>query len=134
MPQPPRDEADSGLIELSTAARELLQTAGQLRSWRSESSSSEIGRLEALQGLLTRIDAVDMDASRTRRAVEEMGTLASNQRAIDDYERALQQTLGEIGELEQLLEAERTRLSPRVDSATRESEARSAYARSLSRT
>jgi hypothetical protein len=134
MPQTLHEDDGSESSDLSTAARELLRTADELRSWRAGSCNPELGRLESLQGLLTRIDCVDMDAAKTRRAIGQMGTQPLAQKAVAEYEQALHETLQEIGELERLLEVERTRLSPRVDSAARESEARTAYARSLTRT
>lgn len=133
MPQSLRDARDVELDRLSNAAVELVQAAEAMRSWRTTSSGQELDRLESLQQLLVRVDKVDAGAADARRAVTQSPSQPAARQAVAHYENALQAALQEIGELERVLDAERTRLSPRVDSAVRESEARTAYARSLAR-
>jgi hypothetical protein len=118
---------------LSVAARELSAVAQALSAWRSQAGLSDLQRLEQLQQMLTQMHAIDERAMIARQAIRESSTRMNepSQNSLQNYEAALRSTLQEIGSLERILDAERKRLSPRLDAGMREREVRSAYARTL---
>lgn len=123
-PQSPQASDASG--NLIAATRDMSRICGELAHWRSEKEPGDSGRLETLQKLLQTIQSTDERASAARR----QGVAAA---ALGEYESVLKRALSEIQILEQSLEGERQRLSPRLDFARREQVFRSAYARTLSR-
>jgi hypothetical protein len=119
---------------LTNAALELAQVLDELAAWRGGSAGPGIDRLTQLQSLLTRIDTVDARAGEARRTLTAASSRSAEAgAAISRYESALQAALREFQQIEEMLESERSRMSPRIDAGVREHEARSAYARALSR-
>lgn len=134
MPHKLADHSTRESSVLHAAAQELLNAADALSVWREAAADAGTDELAVLQRLLVRIDALDAGTAGARRNIASSPPAsAANRGALATYESALQKTLREFQELEGVLQDQKNRLSPRVDAGARESEARSAYARALSR-
>jgi hypothetical protein len=111
---------------LAHAAAEIRRLTAELAEWRRSPEEATCGRLERLQNTLQAVHAVDGQAGRSL-------TQGSHEE-IDDYHGALRTAIQEIEALGRMLDLERDRLSPKLDSGVREREVRNAYARALSKT
>jgi hypothetical protein len=125
---PQKNERLTGAeADFAIAVHELRQVTGALREWQSGDSANP---LEDLQRSLDRIIEVD---ERIVEARKQRDIRLTDWKSIDDeYARGLREAIETVQSLATQLEAERTRLAPRLDAGVKQREVRSAYARALS--
>jgi hypothetical protein len=125
---PQKNERLTGAeADFAIAVHELRQVTGALREWQSGDSANP---LEDLQRSLDRIIQVD---ERIVEARKQRDIRLTDWKSIDDeYARGLREAIETVQSLATQLEAERTRLAPRLDAGVKQREVRSAYARALS--
>jgi hypothetical protein len=124
---PQKNERLTGAeADFAIAVHELRQVTGALREWQSGDSANP---LEDLQRSLDRIIEVD---ERIVEARKQRDIRLTDWKSIDDeYARGLREAIETVQSLATQLEAERTRLAPRLDAGVKQREVRSAYARAL---
>jgi hypothetical protein len=114
-------------VDFAIAVHELQQVTGALREWQSGGSANP---LEDLQRSLDRIIEVD---ERIVEARKQRDIRLTDWKSIDDeYAQGLREAIETVQTLANQLDAERTRLAPRLDANVKQREVRSAYARALS--
>jgi hypothetical protein len=125
---PQKDSRLTGAeADFAIAVHELRQVTGALREWQTADSGNP---LEELQRSLDRIIEVD---ERIVEARKQRNIQLTDWKSIDDeYARGLREAIETVRSLAGQLDAERSRLAPRLDAGVKQREVRSAYARALS--
>jgi phosphoenolpyruvate carboxylase len=118
--------------DFAIAVHELRQVTGTLRSWQADVDQDSTSRMDDLQRSLERILEVDGRIVEARRQRDVRFT---DWKSIDDeYAQGLREAIETVQALADLLNSERSRLTPKLDAGVRQREVRSAYARALSQT
>lgn len=125
---PQKNERLTGAeADFAIAVHELRQVTGALREWQTAGAANP---LEELQRSLDRIIEVDERIVEARKLRD---IRLTDWKSIDDeYARGLREAIETVQSLADQLDAERTRLEPRLDAGVKQREVRSAYARALS--
>ncbi|HVJ86113.1 MAG TPA: hypothetical protein VM452_10745 [Caulifigura sp.] len=122
-----RERLTGAEADFAIAVHELRQVTGALRNWRQEADGNP---LNELQRSLDRIIEVDGRISEVRKLRDIRFT---DWKSIDDeYAQGLREAIETVQTLSTQLDAERSRLAPRLDAGVKQREVRSAYARALS--
>jgi len=117
-------------VDFAIAVHELKQVTGALREWQTGGAADSTSALVDLQRSLDRIIEVD---ERIVEARKQRDIRLTDWKSIDDeYARGLREAIETVQSLANQLDAERTRLEPRLDAGVKQREVRSAYARALS--
>ena len=116
-------------VDFAIAVHELKQVTGALREWQTGAADSA-NALVDLQRSLDRIIEVDERIVEARKLRD---IRLTDWKSIDDeYAQGLREAIETVQSLANQLDAERTRLAPRLDAGVKQREVRSAYARALS--
>lgn len=130
MPPQNRERLTGAEVDFAIAVHELRQVTSALRGWQTDATDGSQGKLDALQGCLDQILAVD---ERIVEARQHRDIRLTDWKAIDDdYAAGLREAIETVQSLASQLDTERGLLAPRLDSGVKQREVRSAYARALS--
>lgn len=130
MPPQNRERLTGAEADFAIAVHELRQVTGTLRNWQTGAASGAENPLDDLQQSLDRIMEVDERIVEARKLRD---IRLTDWKSIDDeYAQGLREAIEIVQSLAGQLEAQRTRLAPRLDANVKQREVRSAYARALS--